>query len=318
MSQESPVALLYDGNGNPLAVQNGVAIPANTSGLLSMGSDGADSRYMLVDANGRQIVVGAGTAGASVGGVVSIQGVGGGTAVPISGTVTATFASVGLNGAAAPGSSDQVGGSDGTNLQAERVFDLDTGVGTEWNFGVSVRLPGAGGSVPGGTAANPLRIDPTGTTTQPISAASLPLPTGAATEATLASRLADATFTARINTLGQKTSANSTPVVLASDQSAITVKQSTSATATRSDVAGSAASVTVLAANANRLGATIFNDSSALLYLKAGITASATDFTWKLFPGDLLTIDATLLYTGRIDGVWASATGAARVTEFTA
>lgn len=32
-----------------------------------------------------------------------------------------------------------------------------------------------------GTAASPLRVDPTGTTTQPVSAASLPLPSGAAT-----------------------------------------------------------------------------------------------------------------------------------------
>jgi len=52
------------------------------------------------------------------------------------------------------------------------------------------------------------------------------LPTGAATETTLSTRLADATFTARINTLGQKTMANSTPVVLASDQSAIPASQS--------------------------------------------------------------------------------------------
>lgn len=57
--------------------------------------------------------------------------------------------------------------------------------------------------------------------TQPISATSLPLPTGASTETTLGTRLADATFTARINTLGQKTSANSTPVVLSSDQSSL-------------------------------------------------------------------------------------------------
>lgn len=32
-----------------------------------------------------------------------------------------------------------------------------------------------------GTAASPIRVDPTGTTTQPVSAVSLPLPTGAAT-----------------------------------------------------------------------------------------------------------------------------------------
>jgi hypothetical protein len=57
----------------------------------------------------------------------------------------------------------------------------------------------------------------------PISAASLPLPAGAATEATLATRVADATITARLNTLGQKAMAASAPVVIASDQSAIAV-----------------------------------------------------------------------------------------------
>ena len=39
----------------------------------------------------------------------------------------------------------------------------------------------------------------------------------------LSTRLAEATFTARLNTLGQKTSALSAPVVIASDQSAIPV-----------------------------------------------------------------------------------------------
>ncbi|MGH8744756.1 MAG: hypothetical protein ACREUY_10815, partial [Burkholderiales bacterium] len=51
----------------------------------------------------------------------------------------------------------------------------------------------------------------------PITAAALPLPAGAATQATLATLLLDATFTGRINTQGQKTAAASTPVVLPSD-----------------------------------------------------------------------------------------------------
>ncbi len=55
----------------------------------------------------------------------------------------------------------------------------------------------------------------------PVSAASLPLPTGAATQATLASMVTEATFISRVNTQGQKTMAASTPVVIASDQSAI-------------------------------------------------------------------------------------------------
>lgn len=52
------------------------------------------------------------------------------------------------------------------------------------------------------------------------------LPTGAATESTLATRLADATFTGRINTQGQKAMAASTPVVIASDQTAVPASQS--------------------------------------------------------------------------------------------
>lgn len=56
-----------------------------------------------------------------------------------------------------------------------------------------------------------------------ITAAALPLPAGAATEATLATRAADATLTARLGTLGQKAMAASTPVVVASDQSNLPV-----------------------------------------------------------------------------------------------
>lgn len=96
--------------------------------------------------------------------------------------------------------------------------------------------------------AGPLSVDGSGVTqpvsgsvsvanfpaTQAVSAASLPLPTGAATEATLATRLADVTFTGRINTQGQKTSAASTPVVIASDQTGVPV---TSTGLTNLDVA---------------------------------------------------------------------------------
>lgn len=312
MSLESPVAILYDLAGEPLAVASGVPVP--NSGLMAMGSDGVNARFMLMDSSGRPVLVGAGTAGTPVGGVVSIQGVSGGQAVPISGTVTAANPSVGVNASPTPTSSTQVGISDGTNLQAARGFDLDTGAGTEYNIGISIRIPGSGGSVAGGTATNPLRIDPTGTTTQPISAASLPLPTGAATEVTLAARLADSTFTARVNTLGQKTAANSTPVVLASDQSAIPVTQ-TAASATRTDVTSSASNVTLLALNTARKGATIYNDSTKKLYVKFGTTATTTDFTVLMNAGDYY--EVPFGFTGRIDGIWASANGAARMTELT-
>lgn len=60
--------------------------------------------------------------------------------------------------------------------------------------------------------------------TQPISAASLPLPTGAATSANQATEIASlASIDSKTPTLGQKTMAGSSPVVIASDQTAIPV-----------------------------------------------------------------------------------------------
>lgn len=85
-------------------------------------------------------------------------------------------------------------------------------------------------------------------------------------------------------------------------------------TAALSNVAGSASSVTLKAANADRRALIIVNESSATLYIKFGATASATDYTYQLQAGDTHREE---LYTGIVDGIWASATGAARVTELT-
>lgn len=94
-----------------------------------------------------------------------------------SGGTSSTF------GAAVPGTGTASGYSDGTNMQAARVFDVDSGAGTQYVVGVSLRKIASGGSVEAGTSTDPLRVDPTGTTTQPVSASSLPLPTGASTAA---------------------------------------------------------------------------------------------------------------------------------------
>lgn len=86
-------------------------------------------------------------------------------------------------------------------------------------------------------------------------------------------------------------------------------------TATLSNVASSAASVTVLAANTGRLAAQIYNDSTQILYLKFGATASVTSFTVPLATNTYYEVPGG--YTGVIDGIWASANGNARVTELT-
>lgn len=88
-----------------------------------------------------------------------------------------------------------------------------------------------------------------------------------------------------------------------------------SVTATLSNVASSATNVTVIASNSSRIGATVYNDSAAYLYLKLGTTASATSFTIKIDPSGYY--EVPFGYTGIIDGLWASANGSARVTELT-
>lgn len=161
------------------------------------------------------------------------------------------------------------------------------------------------------------------------------LPTGASTEATLSA--ASAKLPA---TLGQKAKTASMSVVLASDSDAIpitdnsgsltvdgtvtanagtgtfTTKETRSSTATSTNVSDTASSTTILASNANRLGATVYNDSTAVLYLKLGATASITSFTAKMAADSYYEVPFN--YTGIIDGIWASdASGAARIVELT-
>ena len=85
---------------------------------------------------------------------------------------------------------------------------------------------------------------------------------------------------------------------------------------TLSNVASSATSVTVLAANAARVGAVFFNDSTQACYVKFGATASATSFTYKVFASQTLDVAAPL-YRGVVDAIWDSANGNMRVTEMT-
>lgn len=98
----------------------------------------------------------------------------------------------------------------------------------------------------------------------------------------------------------------------------LSIAPTTSATGTQTSVNDTGSSTTLLAANSSRKGFTIFNDSTEILYLKFGATASTTSYAVKMQPGDYYEALAGTLYTGIIDGIWANnASGAARITEFT-
>ena len=102
---------------------------------------------------------------------------------------------------------------------------------------------------------------------------------------------------------------------------AVTQTAQAAATATLANVNGSATSVTLIASNANRQGATIVNDSVDILYVKFGSAATATSYSYYLqgtVNGVPSTLEVPFGYTGIITGIWANATGAARTTEYTA
>ena len=81
-------------------------------------------------------------------------------------------------------------------------------------------------------------------------------------------------------------------------------------------VASSITSVLLLAANANRLGATIVNDGESRLFVKLGATASVTSHTRRLSPHAAYEVPSG--YTGIIDGIWSPIVSrSARVTELT-
>lgn len=140
--------------------------------LIALGSTPTGTEFALVVRNipsGTQVVTGSGVAGTPASGVVSIQGVAGGTPVPISGSITATNPSVGTDGSTLPTSSTLIGASDGTNLQqllVESAASRNLRIGI-WS-GVNLATV---------TAGNALKIDGSAVT-QPVSI-SAALPAGA-------------------------------------------------------------------------------------------------------------------------------------------
>lgn len=87
------------------------------------------------------------------------------------------------------------------------------------------------------------------------------------------------------------------------------------ATATLANVASSATNVTLFAASSDDNGRIVVNDSTAVLYLKYGATASTTSYTVQLAAGATYTFPSPV-YAGQVDGIWASANGSARTTSW--
>jgi hypothetical protein len=89
-----------------------------------------------------------------------------------------------------------------------------------------------------------------------------------------------------------------------------------SRTPTTTRVASSASSVTILAANANRKGFSISNISTSKLYLSFTNPATTANCFIEVPAGAFLLLDQQCIVPNAIYGIWASANGAAQVTEY--
>jgi hypothetical protein len=177
---KSPVVIPFSTDGTEIALKDATALPASARGYVGIGIDGATSRFIKVDSAGQQFVHQGSAAALSDAwpvkisdGVdfVGISTVGGTKAIKVDvvqsvGSAGGTSSSY---GAAFPAVGTGAGFNDGSFMQGARVFDVDSGAGTQYVLGVVLRKSASGGSIELGTATDPIRVDPTGTTTQPIS-----------------------------------------------------------------------------------------------------------------------------------------------------
>jgi hypothetical protein len=165
-----------------------------------------------------------------------------------------------------------------------------------------------------GTAANPLRIDPTGTTTQPVSG------TVTANQGTPAA-IANAWYTIISDGTNPAEVTNAAPgagayglVVRIAGSITTTVAQPT--TGTTSSVALSAVVATILAANASRLGAILYNLGSQKAYVRLAAAATTALFTVVLAKDSEWELPYPV-YTGIITGITAAGAATMLATELT-
>ena len=71
----------------------------------------------------------------------------------------------------------------------------------------------------------------------------------------------------------------------------------------------------LLASNANRLGASFYNESGSALFLKHGSLSGTFDYTMQVTAGALY--ELPFGYSGTVSGIWQFASGTLQITETT-
>ena len=269
--------------------------PTNVAGNLNALTETTAGRLIVDGSQVTQPVAGVGTAGTPSGGVLSVQGVSGGT------PLTVSLSSAGGNVV------------DGYVTTAAPVYTNNTSNFLSLDTVGNLRVLANQGTSPwvvSGTVAVTQSTSPwvvSGTVTANAGTGNFTVvqPTASALNVTAVGTGTAGTPSGGVMSI--QGVSGGTPLTVTADKST---------TGTMTSVSASASSVTVLAANANRVGAAFFNDSTNILYLAMSASAaSVTAFTIKCMPGVYTDLDVD--YTGQVNGIWNGTNGAVRVTEWT-
>jgi len=87
-------------------------------------------------------------------------------------------------------------------------------------------------------------------------------------------------------------------------------------TPTTTSVTSSGTSVTILAANSNRRGISVMNDSTSVLRLSFTTPATTANAFIAMQPQSFLYLDQQLLVGNAVYGIWSSVSGTAQITEY--
>jgi hypothetical protein len=165
-----------------------------------------------------------------------------------------------------------------------------------------------------GTAANPLRVDPTGTTTQPVSGT---VTANQGTAAAVASAwpilVTDGVGTAEVVTAAPGAAAAGLVVRIAGSVTT-TITQPTTGTTTSIPVSTTVA--TALVANTARLGASFWNNGAANVFLRLAAAAASALFTVRLSKNGFYELNFPV-YTGIVTVITAAGTATLLATELT-
>ena len=231
----------YSSESVELGVKDATAIPANARGFLGVGYDGTNTVFVRVNSSGQQIIVGAGVAGTPAGGVLSIQGVSGGQALPVSGTfwqATQPISAVSLplpTGAATEATLASIKDTDGVKKITDPLPAGTNEIGKVAQGAAAVATAPWSIRASDGSAFINVALEhvtaasPHATRLSDGSAFYDATKTGQLPSALVGGRL-DTNLGAWLGstapTVGQKTMVDSVPIAISSDQSAIPVSQS--------------------------------------------------------------------------------------------